>query len=542
MQVLRIFTLGGLRILRGETPIDLRETRKAVALLIYLASTSRSQPREVLADLFWDERSQKQAQSNLRVALASLRKHLGEYLVIDRENIALNQEAPIWMDSKEMEEGLRIFRANGEVRSVQEADRVEQAVGLYQGEFLAGFFVRESQGFEDWMLHEQERLQRMVADALQALVEFNIGMGTYQAGLANAVRHLNLDPLAETAHRQMMELLARSGRRGEALAQYEYLKCLLREELAISPAKATLDIYQKIISGEFEIPGNAAGLIRGYEIQEKIGEGSFGIVYVAYQLAVGRVVAIKVILPQYANDPEFIRRFETEAQIVARLEHPCIVPLYDYWRDPDRAYLVMRWLQGGSLADELRRGPLTTERVAKVIDQVAAALNAAHRQGIIHRDLKPENILLDEMGNVYLSDFGVAKDLKVEGRNTAPGTFKGSPEYMSPEQILIQPLGAQADIYSLGILSYKLLTGKLPFQKAPLTSLIDKQLHELLPSVRTRCPELSPAVDEVLWRATAKDPRERCGDILAFAASFREALGGALPPGSGNSSSRVAMS
>ena len=175
-------------------------------------------------------------------------------------------------------------------------------------------------------------------------------------------------------------------------------------------------------------------VIRGYELREKIGAGGFGAVYRAYQEVVGREVAIKIILPAYANHPDFIRRFEAEAQLVARLEHIHIVPLYDYWREPGGAYLVMRWLHGGSLRALLRKGPLTPDRTAQVLDQITAALAAAHRRGVVHRDLKPDNILLDEDGNAYLADFGIAKGAggdDLEGREN----IIGSPAYLSPEQI-----------------------------------------------------------------------------------------------------------
>ncbi len=151
--------------------------------------------------------------------------------------------------------------------------------------------------------------------------------------------------------------------------------------------------------------------ITGYELRECLGTGGFGAVYRAYQTAVGREVAIKVILPTVASRPDFIRRFETEAQLIARLEHLHIVPLYDYWRDPAGAYLVMRWLKGGSLRDALLKGPFALEAALLLTDQITAALEAAHRGGVIHRDLKPANIFLDEDGNAYLGDFGIAKDL-----------------------------------------------------------------------------------------------------------------------------------
>src|SRR5258708_18649017 len=137
-------------------------------------------------------------------------------------------------------------------------------------------------------------------------------------------------------------------------------------------------------------------VIKGYELREHIGSGGFGAVYRAYQAVVEREVAVKIILQQYTNQPDFIRRFQAEAQVIARLEHAHIVPLYDYWRDPGGAYLVMRWLRGGSLRNLLRHGPLPPDDVVRIVDQLAGAFQVAHRHQIVHRDLKPDNILLDE--------------------------------------------------------------------------------------------------------------------------------------------------
>ena len=151
--------------------------------------------------------------------------------------------------------------------------------------------------------------------------------------------------------------------------------------------------------------------IKGYDLLERVGAGSFGVVYRAYQATIGREVALKVILPGFVNNPDFIRRFEAEAQLIARLEHLHIVPLYDYWREPGTAYLVMRWMRGGSLEDALNDGPIPLEDAATALDQIAAALSIAHLNQIVHRDIKPSNILLDEEGNAYLADFGIARDL-----------------------------------------------------------------------------------------------------------------------------------
>ncbi len=267
-------------------------------------------------------------------------------------------------------------------------------------------------------------------------------------------------------------------------------------------------------------------IIRGYELREKIGAGGFGAVYRAFQEVVGREVAIKIILPQYANHPDFIRRFEAEAQLVARLEHIHIVPLYDYWREPGGAYLIMRWLHGGSLRSVLQRGPLTPEHTSHLLDQIASALAAAHRRGVVHRDLKPDNVLLDEDGNAYLADFGIAKNLGGEDFE-AGNVVVGSPAYLSPEQITGETVTPLADIYSLGVTLYELLTGQLPFVGTTGVQLMQKHLHDPLPPLRTRRAELDPKMDVVIQKATAKRPADRYPDAPSVAKEFRRAIGAA---------------
>jgi WD40 repeat protein/serine/threonine protein kinase len=266
-------------------------------------------------------------------------------------------------------------------------------------------------------------------------------------------------------------------------------------------------------------------IIKGYELRKLIGEGGFGAVYLAQQRLIGREVAVKIILPQYANQPDFIRRFETEAQLVARLEHPHIVPLYDYWREPGGAYLVMRYLRGGSLHQSLKQsGPWKPAQIAEMLTQIAAALTIAHRQGVIHRDLKPENILLDENENAYLSDFGIAKDLGRLESITQNNAIVGSPAYISPEQIKGEPLTQQTDIYMLGILLYEALTGSHPYPDATSASLLYKHLSEPIPDLFKINPEIPLALNTVIQRATAKDTNARYKDVLELASDFRRAL------------------
>jgi class 3 adenylate cyclase/WD40 repeat protein len=240
--------------------------------------------------------------------------------------------------------------------------------------------------------------------------------------------------------------------------------------------------------------------IRGYELRERVGSGRFGHVYRAYQPSVGREVAVKVIRPEYANHPMFVRRFEAEARLVAKLAHPHIVPLFDFWRDPEGAYLVMPFLVGRSLSGG-RYGLLPPARVAEIVKQVGSALAYAHRQGVIHRDVKPANVLLDADGNAYLADFGIA----VRAVERATGLLPSSQTYRAPEDVEGGTVDERSDVYSLGALAAALLTGERPFG------------------------EETPAVPEqlrvVLLRALEVDPRERCGSIQEFVDAFSAAAG-----------------
>lgn len=263
--------------------------------------------------------------------------------------------------------------------------------------------------------------------------------------------------------------------------------------------------------------------IKGYRLIEVLGVGGFGAVYRASQPAIGREVAIKMILPAFANQPNFIRSFENEAQLVARLEHPHIVPLFDYWREPDGAFLVMRLLRY-NLHDAIGAGPFTLERASKVIDQIGSALTVAHRNGVVHRDLKPANILLDDDSNAYLADFGIAKvDTQAEDDDDM---IKGSPAYMSPEQVTGGPITPQTDIYALGVVLFEMLAGRQPFSDMTMAEIIIKHLQEPLPSIFEFRSDLTEAVDSIIQQATAKDPANRYQDALSMAAQLRAALAG----------------
>ncbi|VAW34342.1 hypothetical protein MNBD_CHLOROFLEXI01-3469, partial [hydrothermal vent metagenome] len=245
-----------------------------------------------------------------------------------------------------------------------------------------------------------------------------------------------------------------------------------------------------------------------YEIRGKIGEGAMGEVFQAYDTQTERDVAIKMLSARSLQG-DHLKRFKREARTIANLEHPSVVPLYDFHltEGEEPPFLVMRHMTGGTLADKIRNGPLPMDEAYQILRRIGEALDAAHSRGLVHRDLKPANILLDQDGYAYLADFGVVKD-DMAAESLTSGGQPGTIPYMSPEQIKGETLDNRSDIYSLGVVVFEMLTGKLPFA-GNLNTIVQGHIHEPVPSVFTIVDHLSEEVDEVLRKAMAKEPTAR---------------------------------
>ncbi len=265
-----------------------------------------------------------------------------------------------------------------------------------------------------------------------------------------------------------------------------------------------------------------------YRVKTELNRGGMSVVYLAHDPNVGRDVAIK-LLPRSLQDQAAARtRFEREAHIVATLEHPAIVPIYDFGYEDDQPYIVMRYMPGGSLADILTYGRLNLPDAARILQRLASALDVAHAHNIIHRDLKPGNILFDNYGDAFLTDFGIVK--WYEG-NTTVQTLTGSvvlgtPAYMSPEQALGKPLDRRSDVYSLGAVLYEMLTGVPPYKGPTGVSVAMKHVLEPVPNPREYRPELPEACIAVVEKAMAKDPNARFASAGEMAEAFAQAVTG----------------
>lgn len=267
-------------------------------------------------------------------------------------------------------------------------------------------------------------------------------------------------------------------------------------------------------------------------IEELIGEGGMARVYKARQRHLERHVAVKVLPPYYAADPAFIKRFKQEAQAMARLAHPNIIIIHDAGEEQGHLFILMEYIGGGNLRDQMERQPLPPREIVRIVHDVASALDYAHERQIIHRDVKPVNVLLDTNGRVVLSDFGVAKMLESSRAVTRTGAGVGTPEYMSPEQCRGAMVDARSDIYVLGVMVYELLTGRTPFEADSYTALAHSHIYEPVPPPSRLNPRISPAVQSVVLKALEKDPSERfqkAGE-MAFALEQAFAAQAPLPP------------
>ena len=265
-----------------------------------------------------------------------------------------------------------------------------------------------------------------------------------------------------------------------------------------------------------------------YKIIHKIGAGGMATVYKAYHAAMDRYVAVKVLPHEFASRKEFLGRFEQEIKVIAKLEHPHILPVYDCGESEGIPYLVMRYLDAGTLKEHISTGGLSLAEIDRFFSQFAEALGYAHEQGVIHRDIKPTNALVDQRGDIFLTDFGIAKLIEGTAQFTASGALVGTPAYMSPEQGQGAPVDHRSDIYSLGVVLYEMLTGIVPYEAETPVAVILKKIQEPLPPPSSINPEIAPSLEKVVLKALARDVEDRYESAKDFLAAWKKGLTGQL--------------
>jgi serine/threonine-protein kinase len=273
--------------------------------------------------------------------------------------------------------------------------------------------------------------------------------------------------------------------------------------------------------------------IGAYRIEAIAGRGGMGVVYRAEHLHLGRPAALKLLLPELADDEGFRERFLRESRVAAAITHPNVIPVYDAGEADGLLYIAMKYIDGTDLGALLRReGALEPERALFLLGQVAEALDAAHAMGIVHRDVKPGNVLIDS-GRCYLTDFGLTRRISPERGLTVKGEFVGTVDYMAPEQIKGGAVDARTDVYALGCLLYHALAGTAPYERDSEVSVVYAHLEDRPPALATKRPGLTRELDGVITTALAKQKQDRfdtCGDLIAAA---RTALGFAPPTSAG---------
>jgi serine/threonine-protein kinase len=260
-----------------------------------------------------------------------------------------------------------------------------------------------------------------------------------------------------------------------------------------------------------------------YDIKSLIGQGGMSAVYLGYDPRSQREVAIKILPPYYLHSPKFRERFEREALMIALLEHPAIVPVYDMGEEDGQPYIVMRYMSGGSLADKLKKGPIPLRECMEMYLRLAPALDTAHARGVTHRDVKPDNLLFDKYDNVFLSDFGLARLRETIGfANISDGSILGTPAYMSPEQIQgDHEIDGRSDIYSMGVVLYQMLCGSVPYFGTTAASVMMMHLVNPVPQIYEKNKTLPPGIQAVLDTAMAKKPDDRFQSAGEFAKAIQ---------------------
>ncbi len=403
----------------AAVPLGSFKQRSLLALLLIhrdgVVSTDR------IIDELWGEDASTDRQNALWVHISNLRSALEPDRKKGSEGTVILTRAPGYVITSDCctLDADRFGRLSSEGRALLDTDPpaaalvLGEALSLWRGNALAEFT------YDDFARSEIARLEEMRLVTIEARIDADLARGLARELVGELEALVKEHPARERFVGQLMLSLYRSGRQVDALRAYRSAAARLGEDLGLEPSADLQRLEGRIVAGDADLdavtgarlPGDRGpgGLtIRGYEVRDRLGEGTFGVTYRGYQPAVGRQVAVKVIRPEVADHPSFVRSFEEEARLVARLEHPHIVPLYDYWREPGNAYLVMRLMEGRTLADRLEDGPLDREAVGKLVEHIGSALHYAHSNGVVHGDVRTANVLLDVEGNAYLAGFGIA--------------------------------------------------------------------------------------------------------------------------------------
>jgi WD40 repeat protein/DNA-binding SARP family transcriptional activator/type II secretory pathway predicted ATPase ExeA len=400
-RAVRFQVLGPIEADAGNGPIGLGGPKQRAVLAHLLLRSNQMVPSAVLIEELWGDEPPDSAKNTLQSYVSHLRKALGDgriegrppgyVLIVERDEL----------DADRFDDLLRDARKAVAIDAATAVRVFDEALDLWRGPAFADLADEPS------LVPEAGRLNELRLNAMEDRLDALLASGEHARVAGEAQSMIAHDPLRERLWGQLMLALYRAGRQAEALAAFQRAREVLSEELGVDPSPELVRLHERVLRQDpgLDLRGEP---LRGYRLLERIDDGPHGVVYRAIQPHVGRDVAVKVLHARLAGDPEFVRRFEPDAQAVAALEHPHIAPIHDYWREPGTAYVVARYLRGGSLAAlGARAEPPEPAAAARMIEHVASALAFAHRQGVAHGNVTATNVLFDEEGNAYLSDFAI---------------------------------------------------------------------------------------------------------------------------------------
>ncbi|MET0490923.1 MAG: BTAD domain-containing putative transcriptional regulator, partial [Acidimicrobiales bacterium] len=512
---LEVGVLGPIEARREGEELTLGGPQQRRLLGVLVAAAGQVVPVDRLVEAVWPDDPPDGARRSVLTYVSRLRLALGDGSLVTQDPGYRLAVAGDGVDAARFEGLVTQSRA---VPPTHALTLLDAALALWRGRAYGEFAE------EWWALPHATRLDELRIAAAEQRTDALLAVGEVDRAVAELEGLVAEQPLREGPVTRLMTAHAAGGRQAEALRAADAFRKRLAEETGLDPSGELGALEASILA---ERPGGAGPTrsMRGYALGAAIGEGAFGTVYRSTQPGIGREVAVKVIRAELADDPGFVRRFEAEAQLVAHLEHPHIVPLYDFWREPGGAYLVFRLLRGGTAADLVERdGPLELERVDRLVTEIGSALATAHAAGTIHRDVKPSNVLFDEAGNAYLTDFGVAAAVGDDAEPWPDGTGSSdSPRYAAPEQLQGSGTTPRVDLYGLATMVWELLVGRPPFDGPTVSAILQAKLEGPVPELGRSHPDLPAAVGIVLRRATATPPEDRYADVPAFLDAWHRA-------------------
>lgn len=494
----------------GRELTALPNQKRRAALLVYL-TVEREAPRDLLLRLCYPDRSTERGRRALNQALYEIRQELGQEWV-ESTGDRLVVAASVQSDAADF------------VTAV-ERGAWSDALALYGGPFLRDLYLVDTQEFDEWVQHKRMRLAQLQRKASRGRIQQQMAAHDYAGAQETAQSWARLDPMEEEAHQRIIELYGLVGRPAEAQRHFaDYEKLLARENL--TPLDETREILKQALSVRAiwpppptetasavtrtrDAPGEFAELLPEYEVKQLLETGSVARVYVAREPALRRHVAIKVLSSQLAADERARLRFEREVQAAALIQHPNVAQVYRSGRLRSGVpYFVMPYIDGGTLEHRLAAaGALPIEEARELMAQLAGALAAAHRLNIVHRDVRPANILFDRVEQrALLTDFGIAAVLDVSA-TSVPLTLQderlGHPAYVSPEQMRGEPVDERADVYSLGVVMFEMLAGRLPFDAEGMKEQFTATLQGRVRTLSELRPGVPPALEELVRRCMA---------------------------------------